>query len=178
MGPPSELGPIDAQVTVSAGGLRRYVSAQAFIDARDNLLDQHKGLVAKKEDVSAVMQMLASLDLPFITHCEHLMDFGRDVARKLLDAHMFKRKRDKKKKIDKLVKELASVKRFKVHGRQIDGNTARREFDLKVKLCGKQDPCWKRIWEYYTRADIALNSSQATKMFETEDELLMAAPTD
>lgn len=38
MGPSSELGPIDAQVPVTSAGLRRYVSAQSFIDARDNLL--------------------------------------------------------------------------------------------------------------------------------------------
>ena len=38
MGPPSELGPIDAQIEVIANGLRRYVSAQSFIDSRDNLI--------------------------------------------------------------------------------------------------------------------------------------------
>jgi len=178
MGPPSELGPIDAQVPVVSGGVRRYISAQAFIDARDDLLKRHKDLVSKKEDTTAILQMLASLDVAFVSHCEHLMDFGRDVARKLLSEFMFKNSREKDKKIDYLVKELASVDRFKVHGRVVDGNTARREFGLKVKICGHDDPCWKKIWEYYTRADITLSSSRATKLFETSHELLMASPQD
>jgi len=33
MGPSSELGPIDAQVPVTSAGVRRWISAQSFIDA-------------------------------------------------------------------------------------------------------------------------------------------------
>ena len=42
MGPPSELGPIDAQIPVIANGLYRLISAQSFIDARDDLLRLHR----------------------------------------------------------------------------------------------------------------------------------------
>ncbi len=38
MGPPSEMGPIDAQVAVVANGIRQYISAQSFINARDSLM--------------------------------------------------------------------------------------------------------------------------------------------
>ena len=38
MGPPAELGPIDAQVKVVISGVPRYISAQSFIDTRDGLL--------------------------------------------------------------------------------------------------------------------------------------------
>ncbi len=175
MGPPSELGPIDAQVLVVSGGVRRYVSAQSFIDARNELLKQYKSLKANNEDVMPTLQMLASLDLPFTAHCESLMAFGRDVARKLLSEYMMKKKRDKKKKINKIVRELSSVKRFMVHGRQIDGITAKKEFGLNVSLCGLNDKHWKVIWEYHNRAFIAYKGAGIDKFFESEYEMLGAA---
>lgn len=175
MGPPSELGPIDAQVLVVSGGIRRYVSAQSFIDARNGLLLQYKDLKAKNEDITPTLQMLASLDLPFTAHCESLMAFGQDVARKLLSEHLMKQKRDKKRKINKIVRELSSVKRFKVHGRQIDGIEAKREFGLNVKLLGLNDKHWKIIWEYYNRALIAYKSADIDKLFESEHEMLIAS---
>jgi len=84
MGPTSELGPIDAQVRVTSGGVWRYISAQSFINARDGLIKKYSELSAAGGDVTPILQMLASVDLPFTSHCESLMDFGRDVARKLL----------------------------------------------------------------------------------------------
>jgi ClpP class serine protease len=174
MGPPSELGPIDAQIPVLANGLYRLISAQSFIDARDDLLKKHKEALAKNEDTSAILQMLATLDLPFISECERMMDLGRDIAKKLLEAHMFKKMAKRAAKIDKVVTILSSVQRFKSHGRMIDGNMARRELSLKVSLSGQADPLWKKAWEYYTRAEIALGQSSAGKMFETEHNLLIA----
>jgi hypothetical protein len=174
MGPQSEIGPIDAQIEVIANGVPKLISAQSFIDARDELLKKHKDQISKGEDISATMQMLATLDLPFIAECERLMDFGRDVAKKFLGKYMFRKKRDKDAKIDKVVKTLTSVERFKVHGRGIDGRTAREELDLNVKICGKDDPLWKKVWEYYTRAEIACGQGGVAKLFETTHELLTA----
>ncbi|MCU0913888.1 MAG: hypothetical protein MUC88_04900 [Planctomycetes bacterium] len=175
MGPSAELGPIDAQIRVVVSGTPRLISAQSFIDARDGLLKQYAKQVADGKDTGATMQMLATLDLPFITECEHLMAFGRDVAQKLLSERMLKGRRNEAK-VKKAVETLSSVERFKVHGRILDGRTARTELGLKVSLCGRNDPLWRKIWEYYTRAEIALGRSSAAKLFETEDELLIAAP--
>jgi ATP-dependent protease ClpP protease subunit len=174
MGPPSELGPIDAQVPVVANGVPQYLSAQSFIDARDELKREYQELTKKGEDAATVLQMIASLDMPFIKECERMMDFGRDVARKLLSEFMFRRARNKTDKIHKVVDTLSSVKRFKVHGRYIDGNTARRELELKIHLLGKDEPLWAKIWEYYTRAEIAIAGSRAIKLLESEHELLVA----
>ena len=126
MGPQSEIGPIDAQVEVIANGVRRLISAQSFIDARDELLAIYKEQKGKGEDTTATLQMLATLDLPFIAECERLMDFGRDVAKKFLETYMFKRKRDKVAKANKVVDALTAVKLFKVHGRGIDGRKAKQ----------------------------------------------------
>ncbi len=175
MGPPSELGPIDAQIDVIANGMPRYISAQSFIDARNELLKMYNDQLKAGEDTGATMQMLATLDLPFIAECERLMDFGRDVATKFLEQHMFKGNRSKATKVKKAVKTLSSVERFKVHGRMVDGRTARTELGLKVKMLGKNDPLWQKIWEYYTRAEVALGRGRIVKLFETEYELLTAS---
>ena len=173
MGPPSGLGPIDAQVEVLVSGVSRLVSAQSFIDARDEVLKKHAEAAKKEEDTTASLTMLASMDLFFISECERLMEFGRDVARKLLLSYMFSRKKDNAKKVEHVVKALSSVKQFKVHGQSIDGNTARRDLNLNVRLLGQGDPLWGAAWGYYTRAGIAMSLSQAIKMFETEGENLI-----
>lgn len=61
-----------------------------------------------------------------------------------------------------------------MHGRQIDGNAAKGEFGLNVKLLGLNDKHWKLIWEYYNRAYIAYRSTGVEKLFETEHEMLVA----
>ena len=174
MGPPSELGPIDAQIEIVTNGLMKYVSAQSYIDARDNLLKVHAEQIRKNEDTGATMQMIATLDLPFITECEHLMDFGRDVAKKFLEQYMFKGSRNKVAKVKKVTDYLSSVKIHRVHGRIIDGNKARRDLGLKVQLLGKNSVFWQKIWEYYTRAEMHLARNKARKIFETEHDMLMA----
>jgi hypothetical protein len=117
--------------------------------------------------------MLATIDVPQIEECRRLMDFGRDVVRKLLSDHMFGKAKDKKAKIDKIVDTLSSVKQFKVHGRFINGNYARRELSLKVKLLARDELFWKKVWEYYTRAEITLKRSGGDKLFETKHEVLI-----
>jgi ClpP class serine protease len=174
MGPSSEIGPIDAQVPVVIEGIPRYVSAQSFIDARDALLKRYKEALEKKEDPQPILQMIASLDIPFIEECQRMMDFGRDVVRELLGKYMFARDKAKDAKIDKIVEMLSSVKKHKVHGRFISGNTAKRELKLSVRLLAKDDPLWQSVWEYYTRTDINLGRIRSAKMFETRHEMLHA----
>ncbi len=175
MGPQSELGPIDAQVRIVVSNVPRFISAQSYIDARDNLLKQYTEQVSKGENTGATMQMLATLDLPFVAECEHLMEFGREVARKFLNGHMFRTAHNRAAKVKKVVDTMSSVKRFKVHGRTINGQLA-RELGLKVDLRSAADAFWQKIWQYYTRADMALGRAAGTKLFETEHELLMATP--
>jgi ATP-dependent protease ClpP protease subunit len=174
MGNTSEIGPIDAQVVAVVAGVPRYVSAQSFIDAREDLLEKYKIAKKAKEDVKPYLQMFASLDIPYIQECQRMMDFGRDVVRGLLTKYMFAGDADAQQKADKVVGVLSSVKKHKVHGRIIDGNTARTELGLKVKLLPKDDLLWQKVWEYYTRAEISLGRSNSPKMFETRHEVLMA----
>jgi hypothetical protein len=174
MGHSSEIGPIDAQVPVVVAGIPRYISAQSFIDGRDSLLERYKEAKKAKEDTKPFLQMLASLDIPFIEECQRMMDFGREVVRNLLMKYMFAKDADARTKADKVVQMLSSVKQHKVHGRLIDGGTARTELGLNVNLLAKDSALWKNVSEYYTRAEISLGTASSAKMFETRHEMLIA----
>ena len=177
MGSCSELGPIDAQIPVVIDGVAQFMSAQSFIDARDNLVSEfYKATSATPpKDPQPILQMIASLNVSFIVECERMMDFGRDVVRKLLSKHMFSKEHDlpaKKAKIDHVVDMLSSVKMHLSHGRGINATTARSDLKLNVKLLAKDEPLWEKIWEYYTRAELHLGATPSPKMFETRMESL------
>jgi len=177
MGYCSELGPIDAQVPIVVSGIPRYISAQSFIDARTTLEEKFKNVIKKKEDPRAILQQIASLDAPFIDHCEKLMEFSQEVARKYLAKYMFsatKPAQAQKEAVDKVLKGLSSVSIFKVHGRMIDGNAAKTDLKLNVRLLAKDAPLWEDLWQYYVRADVTLSKSRhALKLIETRNTVLI-----
>jgi hypothetical protein len=177
MGYCSELGPIDAQIPVVVGGFPRYISAQSFIDAKASLESDFQKAIKAKEDPRAILQQIASLDVPFIDHCGKLMEFSREVARKNLSAHMFKNVKPAKNKnamIEDVLKGLSTVGVFKVHGRMINGIAAKNDLHLNIRLLGKNDEFWKDLWQYYVRADVMLTrSSGAVKLIETKEEILV-----
>ena len=178
MGYCSELGPIDAQVMIMVGGIPHYISAQSFIDARDSLEERYRKAVKDKEDAKPVLQQIASLDAPFIDHCDKLMEFSREVARKYLGKYMFsgiKPASKQKQSIDKVLERLSSVNIFKVHGRMIDGNAAKTDLGLSVRLLGKDDAMWKALWHYYVRADVLLKKHGVTKIIESKSNILIKA---
>ncbi len=175
MGFCSEIGPIDAQVPILLNGLPHYISAQSFIDARRELEKRFKEAVAQKEDPRAILQQIAGLDVPFIDHCEKLMDFGRDVAEKFLREYMFSSvnpKREQTRRIKTVLKALSSVSDFKVHGRRINGHQAKNGLGLNVELLGRSDELWKLLWQYYVRADAALTRTGRSKLVEAEGHTL------
>jgi ATP-dependent protease ClpP protease subunit len=176
MGYCSELGPIDAQVMIIVGGIPHYISAQSFLDARDVLEDRYRKAIKEKQDPKPVLQQIASLDAPFIDHCEKLMEFSREVARKYLAKYMFsaiKPAAKQKQAIDKVLERLSSVNIFKVHGRMIDGNTAKTDLGLSVRLLGKDDAAWKALWHYYVRADVLLKKHGVAKVIESKSNFLV-----
>jgi hypothetical protein len=181
MGYASELGPIDAQIPVIIDGHPQYMSAQSFIDARDKLVDEYYKAIGATppKDPQPILQMIASLNSSFIVECERMMDFGRDVVRKLLSTYMFKKDKDKAAKdakINHIVEMLSSVQMHLVHGRAINGRTARSDLKLNVKLPAKDDPFWKKVWEYYTRSELFLGMIRSPKMFESREEILTITP--
>lgn len=174
MGHASELGPIDAQVLVVSAGMPRYISAQSFIDARDSLESRLQEVLKAGDDPRGILQQLATLDPPLIDHCEKLMDFSRDIARTNLERYMFRglgqNKRDAS--VAKILDRLSAVKVYKVHGRMIDGRTAKTDLGLDVLLLAKDSEEWKDLWNYYLRSDFIMRMQNAVKLVECRNEAL------
>jgi hypothetical protein len=109
----------------------------------------------------------------FIVECERSMELGREIGKRLLCEYMFLGKKRKANKAEALVAELSSVKRFKLHVAGIKGSMA-KDLGLKVRLCGHDFDLWKTVWEYYTRAQLALRRGGGLKMFETTHDVFFA----
>lgn len=179
MGFCSELGPIDAQVAVRSNGVLQLVSAQSFIDARDNLEKRFAELRKNGQDTQGVLQQLAVLDIPYIEHCVQLMAFGKEVARQVLGRYMFREleETEKTRRINRVLDQLSSVQQFRIHGRMIDGVQAKVDLKLSVRQFGKDDALWGAIWGYYLRASAMAARLPASVVVETKASLLHKTPT-
>lgn len=160
MGYCSELGPIDPQVQIAVSGTIQWVSAFAFVDSRDNLMDQIAKAAASNAPTLGLLQQLAGLNIPFTTEMENHIAFARKTAGELLEKHMFRNKfssADRKKRADETAGKLLSKQLFPIHGHTISGATAKNSLGLEVELLERTDPIWDLIWEYYLRAEMQMN---------------------
>lgn len=161
MGYCSELGPIDPQIPVTVSGIFQSVSAQSFVDARDNLLDAILKATSKKKPTVGYLQQLAGLNIPFTVECSNWINFSKKTAVALLSRYMLRERipqaKQRKREAEEIAEKLLSKKLFPVHGQFIDGRTARDELHLEVELLDREDPIWTLIWEYYCRCEIQMN---------------------
>lgn len=161
MGYCSELGPIDPQIPVTVSGVMQTVSAQSFVDARDNLLKEILRTARKKKPVVGYLQQLAGLNIPFTEECANWIEFSRKTAVALMDRYMLRKSipqaNQRKRKAEEIAEKLLSKKLFPVHGQFIDGRTARDELHLEIELLEREDPLWQLMWEYYCRCEIQMN---------------------
>jgi ClpP class serine protease len=81
MGYPSELGPIDPQVTIVVSGVTQLISALAFVESRDNLMLAINDAIQKKEPVAGLQQQLAGLNIPFTREMENQIGFAQLVPK-------------------------------------------------------------------------------------------------
>ncbi len=175
MGYCSELGPIDPQVAIAVSGMTQWVSAFAFVEARDKLMDQIADAIREKEPTIGLLQQLAGLNIPFTDEMENQIEFAKKTAITLLDKYMlnpnFPEAQERAKKANEIAEKLLSKQLFPVHGQYIDGATAKR-LGLEVEVLDKDDQLWKLIWDYYIRCEVQMGIPlQAglikTKLFES-----------
>jgi len=185
MGYCSELGPIDPQVPIAVSGMTQWVSAFAFVEARDKLMDQITAAIKKKEPTVGLLQQLAGLNIPFTDEMEYQIGFAKKTAVTLLGKYMlipsFPRAKTRAKKANEIVQKLLSKQLFPVHGQYIDGATA-RQLGLEVEVLDKDDSLWKLIWGYYIRCEVQMNVAlQAglikTKLFQSGTQCLVTQDT-
>ena len=188
MGYLSELGPIDPQVPIVVSGVTKYVSALAFVETRDLLMEQLNEAIQKKEPTQGILTQLAGLNFVFTNEAENAVKFSKQTAIRLLDKYMLKERikdaKSRKEKAEEIAEKLLSKELFPIHGHFIDATTAQKDLDLEVKILDRQDKLWKLIWEYYIRAEIQMEipsqqGQQKIKLFEGgAHSLVSQAPPD
>jgi membrane-bound ClpP family serine protease len=159
MGYCSELGPIDPQVRITVCNSLQQVSAWTFIHARDNLIAQFNQAKSKNEDPSPYLQQLAAIDPVFVTHCEQLMTFAKQVGRKWIVGRLMvkgERKPKAEQAADKIVAFLSNVE---------------EHITLEVIELEETDEEWQLLWELYVRCEVFLmtNPPPKAKLIETAD---------
>lgn len=179
MGYCSELGPIDPQVAIAVSGMTQWVSAFAFVEARDKLMGQIVEATKKKEPTVGLLTQLAGLNIPFTDEMENQIGFAKKTAITLLDKYMLKAKfpqgKKRVKKATEIAEKLLSKQLFPVHGHYIDGATA-KALGLEVEVLDKADDLWKLIWDYYIRSEVQMNVALQgglikTKLFESGNKV-------
>jgi hypothetical protein len=175
MGYCSELGPIDPQVRIVVGNSPQFVSAWTFIHARDNLIAQANQAIAKKESPSPFLQQLAAIDPVFVTHCEQLMTFAKQLGRKWIASRLAAKgfsKDDAEQQADKVIKFLSNVEEHITHGRLILARELKSNCEppLGIAELDEEDESWQLLWELYVRCEVFLASNPPkAKLFETAD---------
>lgn len=171
MGYCSELGPIDPQVPIAVSGTIQWVSAFAFVESRDKLMEQINAATANNTPTVGLLQQLAGLNIPFTTEMENHIIFARKTATTLLERYMFKGKfssAQRKTKAEQTAEKLISKQLFPVHGHTISGATAKNELELEVELLERTDPIWALIWEYYLRCEMQMGFGAPAGMLKTK----------
>lgn len=183
MGYTSELGPIDPQVAIAVSGVTQWVSAFAFVEARDKLMGQITEAIRKKESTVGLLQQLAGLNIPFTDEMENQIGFAKKTATTLLDKYMLSPKMSdaatRSQKAGEIAEKLLSKQLFPVHGHYIDAITA-KTLGLEVELLDKDDALWKLIWDYYIRCEVQMNIPLQpphikTKLFESGNKVSLVS---
>jgi hypothetical protein len=177
MGYISELGPVDPQVRITVSNSPQQVSAWTFIHARDNLIKQFNSAKSKKEDTSPYLQQLATIDPVFVTHCEQLMTFAKQVGKKWIAGRLTAKGEDKRKAkraADKVVTFLSKVEEHITHGRLILASELKKNCSppLDIVELEETNQEWQLLWELYVRCEVFLMTNgnpPKAKLIETAD---------
>jgi len=159
MSDPSELGPIDPQITLNDGhgNLIRY-SVQSYLDA----YDAHSAWLREHpEDVPAQI-MLSKLDPARVKLFESARDRARKLAETQLQLGMF---RSKTGNSTLVASTLMDTKRWLSHGQMIGWQDA-VEIGLEVEYLDPRGEEWRSYWRLYCLQRLALKDRE--KLFESD----------
>lgn len=187
MGYFSELGPIDPQKIINVSGIPQQVSAQAFLDARKNLLKDIQKARRQRQDITGYLQQLASssMDPAFTVECQREIDFAKDFVKQHLPNHMLQCQfpkmslTERKRRASTIARNLVSTNKRFVHGRMI-GVQECKSVGLNVLELSQNDSYWEKILELYVRAEVFMmvhsepNQPPASKLFADANSYLLA----
>ena len=158
MGEPSELGPIDPQITViTASGEPMTRPAQSILDGLQAIIDDS----ADGQVSPAYFPLLDKLDPALIDFCEKALERSKKFARTFLAEYML---RDDPDKAEEVATELADVSKHLSHGAVIDAERA-HAMGLNICQLAPTHDLWKAYWRLYVELRVSLPNNQS-RLFE------------
>jgi ATP-dependent protease ClpP protease subunit len=157
MGEPSELGPIDPQVTITtASGEPMQRPAQSFLDGLNEIIT-----ATEQEVPAAYFPLLDKLDPALIDFCRKALLRSEQFAETFLAKYMFRGDAEKARQV---AHELNDVKKYLSHGAVIDAGRA-LDLGLNVELLSHDDDLWQAYWRLYCEMRLTWNGS-GTRLYE------------
>jgi ATP-dependent protease ClpP protease subunit len=161
----SEIGPIDPQILYGNLG---QIAVQSIIKAYNQIKQEITEKQSRNENYDAELVQLSKIDPILLRESQKHMDLAKDIAVKLLNKKMFKKKPIKKEGVDKYLDDSETFS----HGRLINWETAKEKLGLKIVHVDKFDESWKLIWEIYIRTTTAINQHRFAKLIEDKNHSL------
>lgn len=163
MGPSSELGPIDPQITIIENGVPKRFSVYNIVKSYDNLF---RSAIRAKGRLEPYLQQLQHYDRREIEDFQDAIALSEDIAIRSLQTGMMKRL--SKQQIKNKIEIFLTPKYTKSHGRPIYREEAKK-CGLKIKDMCCEDDLWNIVYELFVRTD-RLVSTRLSKNVETVDK--------
>ena len=162
MGPTSELGPIDPQVTIfTAEGKPLNRPARSFLDG----LDQIKQSVVDEGALNpAYYPLLSQLDPALLDYCQKAIGRSEQFAEKWLRRGMLA---NNPEKASEIAKRLTDVEQYRSHGMVIDRDEA-KSMGLNVVFLEDGEALWDKLWRLHLAYEVErYRQPSLSKIFET-----------
>lgn len=158
----SELGPIDPQMVVGAGGMVRSAPA-------DEILAQFEQAATDIQQDPRRLPLwypiLSQMGPSLLAECRTAKQLSQTIVRNWLVRYMFADDPQGPAKADALVKYLSDRQNFLSHGRRVRiGDLTAR--DARVSYLGTNPPLRQAVWDLWCAIDITLRNTPAVKLYE------------
>lgn len=169
MGPTSELGPIDPQLSIEEDGHQKYFRAQNIIRSYDQLFEQ---AVKTEGNLEPFLQQLDRYDERDIEEYREACELSTDIALKTLASGMMEG--TTQDEIKKRIAVFLTSEEKKSHGRPIYRDEAEACGLAVEKVDGKSE-LWRKVYELHLRAHNFV-TKKASKCIESVGDAFAAAP--
>lgn len=171
MGPSSELGAVDPQLTVIEDGMRKRFSVYNLIESYEDLF---KRATREKGNLQPYLQQLANYDEREIKEYRTALELSRDIAVRSLASGMMKA--FPQSMIQKKIALFLTPKTTKDHGRPIYRNEA-ESCGLKIEKWEVENEAWTLATELCFRTDVLVANNAAKCLESREQSFVLPVPT-
>ena len=171
MGPASELGPIDPQISIEENGKLRRFSVCNLITSYEDLFEQ---AVSESGNLEPYLLQLSNYDAREIQEYRAAVELSEDIAVKTLASGMMSDMQYSS--IKKKIQIFLSPETVKTHSRPIYRDEARKN-GLNIECMDVTSELWKNVYEVYLRLNYFV-STKVSKCFESAEQSFVSGKRD